>query len=96
MLLLYDDREGSPTRGLINKFLLSERNRRDAFIPCGLWHLSLNVGSTDAVLINPPTTRYNPEAPDRYHLPFDSGAITVDMRSYFPLSNMGPINPAAR
>ncbi len=96
MLFLYDDREGSSTRGFVNKFLLSERSRRDVFIPCGVWHLSLNVGLTDAVLINLPTTRYNPESPDRYHLPFDSELIPVDIRSFFPLSNMGPISPAAR
>jgi dTDP-4-dehydrorhamnose 3,5-epimerase len=96
MLFLYDDREGSSTRGIVNKIMLSERNLRDVFIPAGLWHLSLNVGSTDALLINLPTTRYNPEAPDRYHLPFDTGQIPVDVRSYFPLSNMGPINPEGR
>ena len=96
MLFLYDDREGSPTRGVASKSLLSERNCRDVFIPAGIWHLSLNVGSGDAVLINLPTTRYNPEAPDRFHLPFDTDQIPVDIRSYFPIANIGPIDPEAR
>jgi len=96
MLFLYDDREGSPTRGLASKSLLSERNHRDVFIPAGVWHLSLNVGLGDAVLINLPTTRYNPEAPDRFHLPFDTDQIPVDIRSHFPIANMGPIQPEPR
>jgi dTDP-4-dehydrorhamnose 3,5-epimerase len=96
LLFLYDDRDESPTRGLVNKLFLSERNNRDVFIPAGVWHLSLNVGLTDAVLINLPTTRYNPESPDRYHLPFDTDEIPVDIRSHLPLANMGPIRPEAR
>lgn len=96
MLFLYDDRPDSPTKGMVNSFFLSERNNRDVFIPKGLWHLSLNVGSADAVLINLPTTHYNPESPDRYHLPFDTDQIPVDIRSYFPLANMGPTKPKAR
>lgn len=96
MLFLYDDREGSATRGMSNTLFLSERNNRDVFIPKGIWHLSLNVGLSDAVLINLPTTKYNPESPDRYHLPFDTDEIPVDIRSYFPLANMGPIKPKAR
>lgn len=96
MVFLYDDREGSTTRGLVNTFSLSERNLRDVLIPAGVWHLSLNVGTADAVLINLPTTRYDPASPDRYHLPFDSDQIPVDVRSYFPLVNMGPLQPKAR
>lgn len=96
MLFLYDDREGSPTRGTVNRLMLSERNSRDVFIPAGLWHLSLNVGSTDAVLINLPTTRYDPASPDRYHLPFDTDRIPVDIRAHFPLANMGPLEPLGR
>lgn len=95
LLFLYDDRSGSSTRGMVNKLFLSERRQRDVFIPAGLWHLSLNVGQSDAVLINLPTTRYNPESPDRYHLPFDTDQIPVDIRSHFPLANMGPLTPKA-
>lgn len=96
MLFLYDDREGSPTRGLASKSVLSEKNHRDVFIPAGIWHLSLNVGSGDAVLINLPTTRYNPESPDRLHLPFDTDQIPIDVRSHFPIAQMGPIHPQGR
>lgn len=96
MVFLYDDRDGSPTRGLVNRLMLSERNQRDVLIPAGVWHLSLNVGSSDAVLINLPTTRYDPASPDRYHLPFDTDRIPIDVRSHFPIANMGPIDPRAR
>lgn len=96
LLFLFDDRPESPTRGMVNKFLLSERNMRDVFIPHGIWHLSLNVGMQNAILINLPTTRYNHEEPDRFHLPFDTDQIPINIRSYFPLANMGPIDPEAR
>ena len=96
LVLLYDDRAESPTRGLVNKFVLSERRYRDVLIPNNVWHLSMNIGMADAVLINLPTTRYNYESPDRYHLPIDTDKIPVDVRSYFPVANMGPIRPQGR
>src|SRR5689334_540420 len=35
---LYDDREGSPTRGLVNDLVFSERAAALLIIPCGVYH----------------------------------------------------------
>ena len=41
---LYDDREGSPTRGMLNVFTLSDHQRAMVRIPRGVWHGVQNVG----------------------------------------------------
>lgn len=90
LVLLYDDREGSPTQGMSQKVVLSEKTDRQVLIPPRLWHLSLNIGQTDAVLVNLPSTHYDHENPDRYFIDIDSGQIPVDVRSFFPITYSGP------
>jgi dTDP-4-dehydrorhamnose 3,5-epimerase len=89
LLLLYDDRPESPTRGQAQKLLLSERSARQVLIPPRIWHLSLNVGQGEAILVNLPSSLYNHEKPDRAHIPFDSADIPVDVRAFFPVTFMG-------
>ena len=95
LVFLYDDRPNSRTRGLVQKVLLSESTYRQVLIPQLVWHLSLNVGIKDAVLINLPSTHYDHKNPDRFHIGIDSGLIPVDVRSYFPTSYSGPNDIAA-
>lgn len=95
LLLLFDDRPGSPTRGNALKLLLSDRSARQVFVPRRVWHLSLNVGQVDAILVNLPTTHYNHANPDRFHIPFDSPDIPIDVRSYFPVTSAAAHDPAA-
>jgi dTDP-4-dehydrorhamnose 3,5-epimerase len=90
LVLLYDDREGSPTRGISQKFVLSEKSARQVLIPPLVWHLSMNVGTTDAILVNLPSTHYDHDNPDRFYLSIDSGEIPVDVRSFFPVTFSGP------
>ena len=90
LLCLYDDRPGSPTRGLSQTLVISERSARQVFIPNHVWHLSLNVGTEEAILVNLPTAKYNHAAPDRLHIPWDSPLIPVDVRGFLPLSYAGP------
>src|SRR5665213_2450998 len=85
LVLLYDDRPDSPTRGMSQKLVLSERSARQVLIPPLIWHLSLNVGTDDAILINLPSTHYDHANPDRYYIAIDSGEIPIDVRSYFPV-----------
>lgn len=85
LVLLYDDRKGSPTEGLVQKLVLSEATFRQILIPAKVWHLSLNIGTYDAILVNLPSTHYNHEHPDRYFISIDSGDIPVDVRSFFPV-----------
>jgi dTDP-4-dehydrorhamnose 3,5-epimerase len=90
LVLLYDNRADSPTRGVTQKLVMSEKSARQVLIPPLVWHLSLNVGTTDAILVNLPSTHYDHENPDRYYFSIDSGEIPVDVRSFFPVTFSGP------
>ena len=74
-VVLYDDREGSPTRGMLNELFFGENSRGNLVIPSNVWHAVQNVGSTDALFINCPTKPYNHEDPDKWALPKDSDAV---------------------
>jgi len=85
LLFLWDDREGSPTRGVVQRIVLSARAARQVVIPVGVWHLSLNLGSVEAHLINFPTEVYHHDAPDRRLLAWDDPAAPVDLRALLPV-----------
>jgi dTDP-4-dehydrorhamnose 3,5-epimerase len=74
-IVLYDDRDGSPTRHLINEIYLGERKRGLITIPKGVFHAIQNVGDTDAILVNLPTRPYNHAQPDKLRLPLDTDQI---------------------
>ncbi len=74
-VVLFDDREGSPTRGLVDKYVLSHFNRGLLNIPRGVWHADHNIGLADAILINFPTIQYDHANPDKYRLPVDTDLI---------------------
>jgi dTDP-4-dehydrorhamnose 3,5-epimerase len=73
--VLYDDREDSPTHGMLNELHFSDHNRSNLVIPPGVWHAMKNVGTTDALFVNCPTKPYNHEDPDKWSLPKDSDLI---------------------
>lgn len=74
-IVLYDDRAGSPTHGMINELYLGERKRGLIVIPKGVFHAIQNVGDTDAVLVNLPTRAYNHARPDKLRLPLGTDRI---------------------
>jgi dTDP-4-dehydrorhamnose 3,5-epimerase len=74
-VVLYDERAGSPTEGLVSEIVLSEYRRRLMNIPAGVWHAERNLGSTDVVVINFPTIPYDHSNPDKYRLPLDTDRI---------------------
>jgi dTDP-4-dehydrorhamnose 3,5-epimerase len=74
-VVLYDDRQDSPTRGLVATVYLSEFRRQLMNIPPGIWHANRNVGNRDVTVINFPTTPYDHENPDKYRLPLDTDQI---------------------
>ena len=74
-LVLYDDREGSPTHGQVNEFFFGERRRATVVIPAGVWHAVANVGETDAIFLNSPTRPYDHADPDKYRLPLVNDLI---------------------
>lgn len=74
-LVLYDDRDDSPTKGMVSKLYLTEFDRKLVNIPIGVWHADRNVGQKDAVIINFPTITYDHTNPDKYRLPLDTKKI---------------------
>ena len=75
---LFDDREGSPTRGMLNVFTLSDHQRAMVRIPRGVWHGVQNVGEGDGVFVNLPTRAYQYDDPDKYRLPIQNDLIPFD------------------
>ena len=74
-VVLYDEREDSPTRGLVREVMLTEHRRQLVNIPAGVWHADENIGSRDAVVVNFPTIQYDHASPDKYRLPLDDPRI---------------------
>jgi dTDP-4-dehydrorhamnose 3,5-epimerase len=74
-VVLYDDREESPTRGLVTEQSFNEHTRALVRIPAGVWHAIENIGVSDVQMINCPTRAYNHEAPDKWDLPLDTELI---------------------
>jgi dTDP-4-dehydrorhamnose 3,5-epimerase len=73
--VLYDDRVDSPTRGLLNEFVFSEKNRALLVTPRGVYHAVQNIGVYDAVFINMPTQPYDHGNPDKFRLPLKNSLI---------------------
>lgn len=74
-IVLYDDRPGSPTHGMVNEIFLGERNRGLITIPSGVYHALQNIGEVDAIFVNLPTRPFNHARPDKYRLPLDTDQI---------------------
>lgn len=77
-IVVYDQREDSPTKGLINEFVLGEDNMVLLKIPGECWHGFKALGTKPAVLLNFPTKLYNYEKPDEERLPPDTKKIPYD------------------
>jgi dTDP-4-dehydrorhamnose 3,5-epimerase len=74
-IVLWDDREGSPTHGVVTQLFLSETRRQLLCIPAGVWHAIRGLGTRDGVLANFPTELYEHARPDKYGLPIDNDVI---------------------
>jgi dTDP-4-dehydrorhamnose 3,5-epimerase len=67
-LVLYDGREGSPTRGEVNEFFLGEHNPLLVRIPRLVHHGFKGMGEAEALVINVPTEPYDRALPDEYRI----------------------------
>jgi dTDP-4-dehydrorhamnose 3,5-epimerase len=77
-VVLYDDREGSGTRGEINEFFIGIHNPILLKIPKGVHHGFKAVGEEEAIVINIPTEPYNRQDPDEYRLDPHDNEIPYD------------------
>lgn len=78
---LFDPREGSPTRGRVNEFLMTPEDPCLLKIPVGVYHgFKASAPGAESMILNIPTVPYNYATPDEYrHDPFDP-AIPFDWR----------------
>lgn len=74
-VVLYDDRPGSPTYGMVNEIYRSELDRTLMVIPAYVFHAHQNIGSNDALFISMPTRPYQHDDPDVHRLPIDTDQI---------------------
>ena len=73
-VVLYDGREGSPTRGEINEFFLGVHNPMLLQIPRLVLHGFKAIGTEEAIMLNLPTEPYHHDAPDEFRRdPHDPG-----------------------
>jgi dTDP-4-dehydrorhamnose 3,5-epimerase len=72
---LYDAREDSPTKGMVNEFHMGPLNPILLKIPRLVYHGFAAVGRETAVIVNTPTAVYNYENPDELRVPYDDPSI---------------------
>ncbi len=84
LLVLFDDRVESKTKGVIQEFYLSDSGINQIKIPAGIWHLHKNLGSKDLVFLNSPSEPYNHKNPDKRRLP-----VINDYIPYIPKPEIG-------
>lgn len=84
LVVMYDGRADSPTVGRVQEVALTAQGVRMIRIPRGVWHIDINLGGEEGVVLNQPTSPYNYERPDRRTLPWNSPEIPVDITRYLP------------
>ncbi len=77
-IVLYDSREGSPTRGEVNEFFMGEHRQILLQIPTLVYHGFKCISETEAMVINTPTEPYNPKEPDEYRMDPHNNDIPYD------------------
>lgn len=77
-LVLYDPREGSPTKGELNEFFIGDHNPLLVRVPKEVYHGWKCISEEEAIIINIPTEVYVYEAPDEYRIPPHGGLIPYD------------------
>ena len=77
-LVLYDNRENSPSHKLINEFFIGEHNPKLIVIPPLVYHGFKTISVEEAIMINIPTRPYNHADPDEYRLDPQTSEIPYD------------------
>ena len=67
-LVLYDNRDDSPTKGEINEFFLGEHNPLLVQIPNLVLHGFKCISQDEAICINCPTDAFNYQQPDEFKM----------------------------
>ena len=79
LVVLYDNREDSPTKGEVQEFVLSEPTTEGQHIllkiPKRVYHGFTAVDCEEARIVNAPTEKYNYENPDEHRVAWDSDEV---------------------
>ena len=75
---LYDQRDGSPTKGEKQEVVIGEHNPVGVFIPRGVAHGYQVLGNEPVLLFYHTTECYNPKDPDEHRIPWDDKKIGFD------------------
>lgn len=72
-VVLFDNRNGSPTKGMVNEFLVGMHNPLLIQIPKMVYHGFKCISEEEVMILNIPTETYNYESPDEYRIdPYDN------------------------
>lgn len=74
-LVLFDNRNGSATRGEVNEFFIGDDNHLLVQIPAGVYHGFKGISTVEALVLNIPTEPYNRQRPDEHRLAYDDQSI---------------------
>ncbi|MCX5803122.1 MAG: dTDP-4-dehydrorhamnose 3,5-epimerase family protein [Proteobacteria bacterium] len=67
-LVLFDNKDGSPTKDEINEFFIGEYNPMLIKVPGMVYHGWKCISEEEAIVINIPTEPYNRKKPDEYRI----------------------------
>ena len=75
-LVLYDDREASSTRGVLQEIFIGDSNYQLVKIPFGVWNGFKGIGAAAAIIANCATLPHDPEEivrldPFDNHIPYE-------------------------
>lgn len=77
-LVLYDNRDDSPTKGELQEFFIGDHNHTLVTIPPGVLHGFKAISEREAIVINVPTEVYNYDKPDEYRMDPNDPSIPYD------------------
>jgi dTDP-4-dehydrorhamnose 3,5-epimerase len=71
----YDEREGSPTRGVAQEIAMGEHNHVRVTVPPGVWNGFKGLGTTEALVVNMTDIPHDPAEihrcdPHQSHIPY--------------------------
>ena len=79
-VVLYDSRDDSPTKGLVNEFFIGELNPCYIKIPPFIYHGFKCISENYAIVINCPTEIFNYDDPDEYRIHPHDNDIPYDWK----------------
>ncbi|MHC4264965.1 MAG: dTDP-4-dehydrorhamnose 3,5-epimerase family protein [Planctomycetota bacterium] len=79
-IALYDQRDNSPTKSVVNEIYLGEHCPGFLRIPAGILHGWMCVSQDQVIIINIPTEVYNYEQPDEFRIHPHDNDIPYDWK----------------